>query len=99
MEGSAGGTASLNASGTSGAEIVKALSTMQIHNEQYRQLYEQLKKEFSTLSDAFADCQRTLEISKEENRQMQEKFRNLLDKLQMENRKKQTQIEEMKTQV
>ncbi|CAF1914171.1 unnamed protein product [Rotaria magnacalcarata] len=93
------GGGGLNASGTGGVEIAKALSTMQIRNEQFRQLYEQLKKEYSTLSDAYADCQRALEKSSEDNRQMQEKFKNLLDKLQMENRKKQTQIEEMKTQL
>jgi acetyl-CoA carboxylase carboxyltransferase component len=89
----------LNASGTGGVEMAKALTSMQLRNEQFRQLYEQLKQEYATLSDAYADCQRTLEKSIEENRQMQEKFKNLLDKLQIENRKKTTQIEEMKTQV
>jgi uncharacterized phage infection (PIP) family protein YhgE len=89
----------LNASGTGGVEMAKAFSSMQIRNEQFRQLYEQLKQEYATLSDAYADCQRTLEKSTEDNRQMQEKFKNLLDKLQIDNRKKQTQIEEMKTQV
>jgi len=89
----------LNASGTGGVEMAKALTSMQLRNEQFRQLYEQLKQEYATLSDAYADCQRTLEKSTEENRQMQEKFKNLLDKLQIENRKKTTQIEEMKTQV
>ncbi len=93
------GGGGLNASGTGGVEIAKALSTMQVRNEQFRQLYEQLKQEYATLSDAYVNCQRTLEKSAEENRQMQEKFKNLLDKLQMENRKKTTQIEEMKTQV
>ncbi|CAF1154833.1 unnamed protein product [Rotaria sp. Silwood1] len=96
MDGGGGG---LNASGTGGVEIAKALSSMQIRNEQFRHLYEELKKEYSTLSEAYADCQRTLEKSTEDNRQMQEKFKNLLDKLQMDNRKKQTQIEEMKTQL
>jgi xanthine dehydrogenase iron-sulfur cluster and FAD-binding subunit A len=89
----------LNASGTGGVEMAKALTSMQLRNEQFRQLYEQLKQEYATLSDAYADCQRTLEKATEENRQMQEKFKNLLDKLQMENRKKTAQIEEMKTQV
>ena len=89
----------LNGSGTGGVEMARALSSMQVRNEQFRQLYEQLKQEYSTLSDAYADCQRTLEKSTEDNRQMQEKFKNLLDKLQMDNRKKQSQIEEMKTQV
>jgi len=90
----------LNTSGTGGeVEIVKALSSIQIRNEQFRQLYEQLKQEYGTLSEAYADCQRTLEKSTEDNRQMQEKFKNLLDKLQLENRKKTSQIEEMKTQV
>ena len=89
----------LNGTGTGGVEMARALSSMQVRNEQFRQLYEQLKSEYSTLSDAYADCQRTLEKSTEDNRQMQEKFKNLLDKLQMENRKKQSQIEEMKTQV
>lgn len=89
----------LSASGTGGIEMAKALSTLQIRNEQFRQLYEKLKHEYETLSGAYADCQRTLEKSTEENRQMQEKFKNLLDKLQMDNRKKQAQIEEMKTQV
>ncbi|CAF1452548.1 unnamed protein product [Rotaria sordida] len=98
MDGGGGG-GGLNASGTGGVEIAKALSSMQIRNEQFRNLYEELKKEYSTLSNAYADCQRTLEKSTEDNRQMQEKFKNLLDKLQMDNRKKQTQIEEMKTQL
>ncbi|CAF3875567.1 unnamed protein product [Adineta steineri] len=98
MDGGGGG-GGLNASGTGGIEMAKALSTMQLRNEQFRQLYEQLKQEYATLSDAYTDCQRTLEKSTEENRQMQEKFKNLLDKLQMDNRKKQTQIEEMKTQL
>lgn len=96
MDGGGGG---LNASGTGGVEMAKAITSMQLRNEQFRQLYEQLKQEYATLSDAYADCQRTLEKSTEENRQMQEKFKNLLDKLQLENRKKTTQIEEMKTQV
>src|ERR1700722_18084803 len=99
LTGSMDGGGGLNASGTSGVEMAKALSSMQLRNEQFRQLYEQLKQEYATLSDAYADCQRTLEKSSEENRQMQEKFKNLLDKLQIDNRKKQTQIEEMKTQV
>ena len=99
MDGSGGGSGSLNASGTNGVEVAKALSSMQLRNEQFRQLYENLKQEYSTLLDAYNDCQRTLERSTEENRQMQEKFKNLLDNLQMENRKKQVQIEEMKTQV
>jgi chromosome segregation ATPase len=89
----------LNASGTGGVEMAKALSSMQIRNEQFRQLYEQLKQEYATLTDAYTDCQRTLEKATEENRQMQEKFKNLLDKLQIENRRKTTQIEEMKSQV
>ncbi|CAF1558590.1 unnamed protein product [Adineta ricciae] len=94
-----GGGGVLNASGTGGIEMAKALSSMQIRNEQFRQLYEELKKEYASLSEAYADCQRTLEKSTEENRQMQEKFKNLLDKLQIDNRKKQAQIEEMKTQL
>jgi chromosome segregation ATPase len=97
--GSMDGGSGLNASGTGGVEMAKALSSMQIRNEQFRQLYEQLKQEYATLSDAYADCQRTLEKATEENRQMQDKFKNLLDKLQIENRKKTTQIEEMKSQV
>ncbi len=97
--GSMDGGGGLNASGTGGVEMAKALSSMQIRNEQFRKLYEELKKEYATLSDAYADCQRTLEKSTEDTRQMQEKFKNLLDKLQMDNRKKTTQIEEMKTQV
>ena len=96
MDNGAGG---LNASGTGGVEMAKALSSMQLRNEQFRQLYEQLKQEYAALSDSYADCQRTLEKATEENGQMQEKFKNLLDKLQTENRKKTTQIEEMKTQV
>lgn len=99
MTASMDGAGGLNASGTGGVEIAKALSSMQIRNEQFRELYERLKQEYARLSDAYADCQRTLEKSTEDNRQMQEKFKNLLDKLQMDNRKKQTQIEEMKTQV
>jgi hypothetical protein len=98
MDGGGGGGA-LNASGTGGVEMVKALSSMQIRNEQFRQMYEQLKQEYETLSVAYTDCQRTLEKATDENRQMQEKFKNLLDKLQIENRKKTAQIEEMKTQV
>ncbi|CAF1114562.1 unnamed protein product [Adineta ricciae] len=94
-----GGGGALNASGTGGIEMAKALSSMQIRNEQFRQLYEELKKEYASLSEAYADCQQTLEKSTEENRQMQEKFKNLLDKLQIDNRKKQAQIEEMKTQL
>ncbi|UJR07569.1 hypothetical protein I4U23_011856 [Adineta vaga] len=97
MDGGGGGA--LNASGTGGIEMAKALSSMQIRNEQFRQLYEQLKQEYAALSEAYADCQRTLEKSTEENRQMQEKFKNLLDKLQIDNRRKQAQIEEMKTQL
>ena len=94
-----GGGGVLNASGTGGVEMVKALSSMQIRNEQFRQMYEQMKQEYETLSIAYTDCQRTLEKATDENRQMQEKFKNLLDKLQTENRKKTAQIEEMKTQV
>lgn len=99
LRGSMDSVGALNASGTGGVEMAKALSSMQIRNEQFRQLYEQLKQEYATLSESYADCQRTLEKATEENRQMQDKFKNLLDKLQIENRKKTTQIEEMKTQV
>ncbi|CAF1112719.1 unnamed protein product [Didymodactylos carnosus] len=87
-------------SGTGGdVEIRKALTSMQLRNEQFRNLYEQLKKEYQTLTDSYNDCQQTLIKATDENRLMQEKFKNLLDKLQTENRKKQMQIEEMKTQI
>ena len=76
-----------------------AMSSLEKRGDQFRLLYEQLKEEYATLNDAYTDCQRTLEKSTEDNRQMQEKFKNLLDKLQLDNRKKQSQIEEMKTQV
>lgn len=99
LTGSMDGVGGLNASGTGGVEIAKAITSMQLRNEQFRHLYEQLKEEYARLNDAYADCQRTLEKATEENRQMQEKFKNLLDKLQLENRKKTAQIEEMKTQV
>ena len=89
----------LNASGTAGGDIAKEFSSIQTRKIQFQKLYEDMKEQYANLSEGYEDCKKTLDKSTEENRLMQEKFRNLLDKLQMENRKKQSQIEEMKTQV
>ena len=94
------GSTSMSVRGSvEGGGMFNPLSTLEKRGDQFRLLYEQLKEEYATLNDAYTDCQRTLEKSTEDNRQMQEKFKNLLDKLQLDNRKKQSQIEEMKTQV
>lgn len=100
IRGSVEGGDVFNASATGGgAEVAKEISSIQMRKVQFQKLYEEMKERHIALIDTYQDCQRTLEKSKEENQQMQDKFKNLLDKLQMENRKKDMKIEEMKTQV
>lgn len=89
----------INANGTGNDEIVKAMNSIQISKDQYRGLYEEMKQQYAKLTEDSEEYKRKLEIAAEEHRLMQEKFRNIVDKLQMENRKKTTEIEEMKTKV
>ena len=48
----------LSISETDGVKMTKALLSMQLRNEQFRQLYERLKQEYTTLSESYADCER-----------------------------------------
>ena len=92
-------TGLINGNQSNGDELVKALSSIQIRNEQYRTLYEEMKQRYAKLTEDCENYKEKLENSAEEYRLMQEKFKNIVDKLQIENRDKSTRIEEMKTKV